>query len=147
MSEEATVPVTAIRERKQPESFRGRALMASLTVKELQTSLAWYRDVLGFVVDQKYERAGQLVAVALKAGRVRILIGQDDGAKGFDRVKGTGFSLQITTAQDVDEIADRVREKGGHLDTEPSDTPWGARIFRVQDPDGFKLTISSERSS
>jgi hypothetical protein len=30
---------------------------------------------------------------------VRILLNQDDGAKGFDRVKGEGFSLMFTTAQ------------------------------------------------
>ena len=146
MNRESPAPTSTLRERNRPESFRGRALMASLTVNDLQTSLAWYKDVVGFVIDQKYERAGKLVAVALKAGKVRILIGQDDGAKGMDRVKGDGFSLQITTAQDVDEIAERVRDKGGHLDTEPADTPWGARMFRMRDPDGFRLTISSEKT-
>jgi uncharacterized glyoxalase superfamily protein PhnB len=28
--------------------------------------------------------------------------------------------------------------------SEPVDTPWGVRMFRVRDPDGFRLTISSE---
>ena len=53
-------------------------LSVSLTVKDLQKSLAWYRDVVGFTIDQKYEREGKLMAVALKAGNVRVLIGQDD---------------------------------------------------------------------
>jgi catechol 2,3-dioxygenase-like lactoylglutathione lyase family enzyme len=92
------------------QSFRGRTLSASLTVKDLQKSLAWYRDVVGFTVDQKHEREGKLMAVSLKAGDVRLLIGQDDGAKGWDRVKGEGFSLQITTDQSVDEIANRIKE-------------------------------------
>ena len=131
--------------RAEPESFRGRALSASLTVKDLQTSLAWYRDVAGFIVDQQHERDGKLRAVSLKAGQVRLLINQDDGAKGWDRVKGEGFSLQITTAQDVDALAKRIVERGGSLASEPADMPWGARVFRVQDPDGFKLMISTER--
>ena len=131
--------------RAEPESFRGSNLAASLTVRDIQKSLAWYRDVLGFAVDQQHERGGSLRAVSLKAGTVRILIGQDDGAKGFDRVKGEGFSLQITTTQNVDEIAERIKELGGALDTEPVDTPWGARVFRLRDPDGFRLAISSER--
>jgi uncharacterized glyoxalase superfamily protein PhnB len=130
--------------RREPESFRGRNLSASLTVRDLQQSLAWYRDVAGFVVDKEYEREGTLRAVALKAGNVRILIGQDDGAKGWDRAKGEGFSLMITTAQDVDEIANRIKERGGALETEPADLPWGPRAFRLQDPDGFKLAIASE---
>jgi uncharacterized glyoxalase superfamily protein PhnB len=132
-------------ERAEPQSFRGRALSASLTVKNLQKSLAWYRDVVGFTVDREYEREGTLRAVSLKAGAVRILIGQDDGAKGLDRAKGEGFSLQITTVQSVDALAKRIRERGGTLESEPADTPWDARVFRLQDPDGFKLVISSER--
>jgi len=131
--------------RTQPESFRGRTLAASLTVSDLQRSLAWYRDVVGFTVDRKFEREGRLAAVALKAGAVELLLGQDDGAKGESRVKGEGFSLQITTTQDVDALAKRIQDRGGLLTTEPADV-WGARVFRMQDPDGFRLTISSQRS-
>jgi len=126
------------------ETFEASTLAASLTVRDLQKSLTWYRDVMGFVVDREYEREGKLRAVALQAGAVRILIGQDDGAKGLDRIKGEGFSLQFTTAQNVDEIAKRIKALGGTLDSEPADV-WGARAFRLRDPDGFKLTISSER--
>ena len=131
--------------RVQPESFRAREMTASLTVRDLQASVAWYRDLLGFTVDREMERDGKLRAVALKAGAVRILLNQDDGAKGFDRTKGEGFSLQFITTQSVDEIAERIKSHGGSLDTEPADMPWGARVFRVRDPDGFKFAISSER--
>ncbi len=138
MSTNSRVPET--------ESLQARTLSASLTVKDLERSLAWYRDVVGFTVDRKHEREGKLRAVSLRAGDVRILIGQDDGAKGWDRVKGEGFSLQITTNQNVDELAKRIKDLGGTLDLEPRDMPWGARIFRLKDPDGFKLTISSAHS-
>jgi uncharacterized glyoxalase superfamily protein PhnB len=131
--------------RAQPETLRARSLSASLTVKDLRRSLAWYRDVVGFIVDKEHERGGTLQAVSLRAGDVRILIAQDDGAKGFDRVKGEGFSLMLTTAQNVDDVAKRIAERGGTLDSQPADMPWGARIFRVRDPDGFKLVIASER--
>jgi uncharacterized glyoxalase superfamily protein PhnB len=124
-------------------SFVAITLSASLTVRNLQKSLAWYRDVVGFTVDRNYERDGKLRAVALKAGNVMLLIGQDDGAKGWDRVKGEGFSLTITTDQDVDKIANRIKELGGTLESEPADMPWGPRMFRLQDPDGFKFVISS----
>src|SRR6478736_1129754 len=88
--------------RAQPETFRAKALTASLTVKDLQKSVAWYRDVVGFYVEREHQRDGTLRAVSLAAGAVRILLNQDDGAKGFDRVKGEGFSLQFTTSQSVD---------------------------------------------
>jgi uncharacterized glyoxalase superfamily protein PhnB len=130
----------------QPESLRVSALSASLTVNDLQKSLAWYRDVVGFTVDQQFEREGKLMAVALKAGAGGIVLGQDDGAKGWDRAKGEGFSLQVTTTQNIDELAKQIKARGGTLELEPTDMHWGARVFRLKDPDGFKLAISSERT-
>ncbi len=125
------------------EAFRARTLSASLTVQDLQRSLAWYHEVMGFAVERRFEREGALRAVALRAGDVRILINQDDGAKGSDRAKGQGFSLQLTTDQNVDDVARRIRDAGGTLESEPADTRWGMRVFRLLDPDGFRLVISS----
>lgn len=127
-------------------SLVGTNLSASFTVKDAQASMSWYRDVLGFTVGEKHERDGKLRAVSIAAGTARILLSQDDGAKGLNRAKGDGMSLQITTAQNIDAIAQRIKAAGGSLESDPIDTPWGARVFRIHDPDGFKLVISSERS-
>ncbi len=129
----------------RPESLNGVEIAASLTVNDIHASLAWYCDVVGFTIGQKFEREGRLRAVSLRAGAVSLLIGQDDFAKGHDRVKGQGFSLQITTAQNIDEVANRIRANGGSLALEPTDTRWGSRTFSVRDPDGFTLVISSAR--
>jgi uncharacterized glyoxalase superfamily protein PhnB len=126
--------------------LNGRQLAASLTVKDLERSSTWYQNVLGFTVAQRHERGGKAVAVSLSAGEVKILLTQDDGSKGWDRDKGDGFSLMITTDQDVDAIAAHAKALGATLDSEPADTPWGARVFRLRDPDGFKYAITSERS-
>lgn len=131
------------RSRTEPESFRARALTASLTVNDLQESLKWYRDGIGFTVDREIERDGEVRSIALVAGAVRILLNQDDGAKGWDRAKGEGSSLMLTTTQSVDDVAARIVARGGTLATEPADMPWGARAFRVVDPNGFKWTIAS----
>lgn len=119
------------------------ALTASLTVRDLAASRDWYRDALGFAVDREIEREGTLRAIAIRAGAVRLMLNQDDGAKGQDRVKGAGLSLMITTRQDIDAIAARVRARGTPFITEPQDTPWGSRVFRVADPDGFVLVVST----
>lgn len=65
-----------------------RALEASLTVDDLERSVAWYRAALGFTVEREHERNGRKIAVTLRAGEVRILLGQDDGARGSQRSKG-----------------------------------------------------------
>ena len=134
-----------VTKRTESESFLASMFSISLTVKDLGKSLAWYTDVLGFTIDRKIERDGKLRSVALKAGNARISINQDDGAKGWDRIKGVGFSLNITTDQNIDKIANLIKEHGGILDSEPADMPWGARLFRLKDPDGYKLSISSPR--
>ena len=127
------------------QALLGVSLDASMTVNDMEKSLAWYRDVVGFKVDQKHEREGRLVAVSLSAGAVRLLLAQDDGAKGWDRVKGEGCSIMITTDGDITAIADGIKARGGTLETEPTDTPWGVRVFRLRDPDGFRMTVSSPR--
>lgn len=115
---------------------------ASLTVRDLMASVTWYRDVLGFTVDREHRRDDRLIAVSLRSGSVRILLTQDNGARGSDRVRGEGFSLLLTTTQDIDTLADGIRARGGSLDSEPADIA-GMRAFRLHDPDGFRFTISS----
>lgn len=127
--------------------FTASGLGVSLTAKDLPASVAWYRDVVGFTVDQEYVRDGTLRAVALRAGDVRILLNQDDGGRGWDRVKGEGFSLSFTTPESIDDVANRIKARGGALATEPADMPWGVRMFRLLDPDGYKLSISSPRGA
>ncbi len=125
-----------------PTPLDGKSLEASLTVRSLERSTSWYTSVLGFVVDQKHVRGGNLIAVSLRAGAVRLLLTQDDGAKGFDRVKGEGLSLQLTIRGSVDAVAAEFKQSGGVLDTEPTTMPWGPRIIRLRDPDGFRFTLS-----
>lgn len=126
--------------------LNARSLEASLTAGDVHRSRDWYRDVLGFTIDREYERDGKVFAVAMRAGTIRLLLTQDDGARGVDRVKGEGFSLQLTTTQDIDAIAAHAKRAGATLDSEPADA-WGARVFRLRDPDGFRLVISSQRSA
>lgn len=130
-------------ERSVPETLRIRSISTSLTVNDIDASLAWYRDVVGFVVSEIFENEGKLMSAELIAGTARLFIGQDDWAKGRDRVKGQGFRTYLTTAQDIDAVAKAIKARGGTLESEPEDMPWGERAFSLQDPDGFGLTITS----
>ncbi len=131
-------------QRQRPESLRLRSMAASLTVNDLPRSIAWYRDVLGFTVGERWEEGGQLRGIQMKAGSCDLMLGQDDFAKGRDRKKGEGFRLWISTGQDIDAIAARVKAAGWSLDREPSEMPWGDRAFALTDPDGFKITVIEE---
>ena len=133
-----------MKERKKPETLRLRSLAPSLTASDMQASLAFYRDVLGFVVREAFEDQGKLQGAILKAGSVEIYLSQDDFSKGRKRKKGQGFRLWCTTAQDLDQLAAGIEARGGTL-AEPVQTrPWGPRDFAVVDPDGFKLSFTTQ---
>jgi catechol 2,3-dioxygenase-like lactoylglutathione lyase family enzyme len=132
-------------ERQQPESLRLRSIMPSYTVNDVQRSLAWYQDGLGFFVAERWEEGGRLKGVMLKAGSCQLGLSQDDFAKGRERRKGEGFRVWCDTAQDVDAIAARLRKFGGTIIEGPGDQ-WDSYSFTAQDPDGFKITIAQAKS-
>jgi uncharacterized glyoxalase superfamily protein PhnB len=128
----------------RPKGLALRSAAASLTVNDVAKSLAWYCDVLGFVVKQRWEQDGALRGAELTAGGATVFIGQDDWKKGRDRVKGEGVRLYlyIKGRRDVDHLAAGIAARGGVLASEPRDE-WGARSFSLEDPTGYKITVSS----
>ncbi len=130
-------------------SFGATTLGCSLTCKDVVESIRWYRDALGFHVAHQFEHEGKVVGAAIVAGDIRIVLNQDDGKLGWERVKGQGFYLQINVATpaDVDATAERLKGAGCALLSEPADRPWGARMFQFKDPDGFKLGVSTPLAS
>jgi uncharacterized glyoxalase superfamily protein PhnB len=139
-----TKPKSKASARRQPETLRLRSIAPSLTSTDLQRSIAFYRDVLGFMIGDEWREKGALMGVELHAGAVTFMLSQDDFAKGRDRQKGVGTRFYCSTAQDIDRFAAQIRERGGVLDQDPKDMPWGARVFMISDPDGFKLTFQQE---
>lgn len=126
-------------------AINATTLGGSLTCKDLQASLRFYRDAIGFTIAESYENEGKVVAAVVTAGDCRLVLNQDDGKLGWDRKKGQGFYLQINVAgpADVDAAAARIKAAGGKLIDEPADRPWGARMFQFNDLDGFKLGVST----
>ena len=129
------------RRHAEPESLRLRSLMPSLTVDDVEESHRFYVDGLGFTVQEKWEEEGKLLGLMLVAGSCRLGLSQDDWSKGRDRKKGVGFRVWAETAQDLDALAERLREHGVEHEG-PKDEPWGARTLTVTDPDGYKLTLT-----
>jgi uncharacterized glyoxalase superfamily protein PhnB len=121
-----------------------RDISLGLTVNDVEASLAWYRDVLGFTAQERWEQDGKLLGVEMHGGNALIMLGQDDWKKGRDRVKGEGVRIYFTTEEDIDQIAADIKSRGGALAQEPKDQPWGMRDIALEDPDGYKLTIGRD---
>lgn len=126
-------------------AINATTLGCSLTCKDLEASIRFYRDAIGLAVTQTFENEGKVVAAVVGAGDCRMVLNQDDGKLGWDRIKGQGFYLQINVVApaDVDAAAARIKAAGGTLLDEPADRYWGVRMFQFKDLDGFKLGVST----
>jgi len=116
------------------------AATPGFTVADIRKSVAWYRDVLGFGVNERWETNGRLEAVEMRSGSVSFFLGQDDGRKGRSREKGQGVRIYCSTGRNVDAFAKHVRGQGTPLTQTPT-TEMGMRCFSVDDPDGYQITI------
>ena len=123
-------------------ALQAKTITPSLTVDDLPASIGFFEG-LGFTIEERWEDAGKLNGVMLRAGAAHIGLSQDDWKKGRDRKKGAGLRIFIETAQNIDELAARAKQAGVKLNAEPHDTAWGTRAFEVTEPSGFLLTISS----
>jgi len=130
------------RRKSERETLRLRATNPIFTVTDLERSIRFYTDVLGFVVSDRYHGSdGALQGVMLKAGVCELGLSQDDWAKGRDRQRGVAVRVWCTTAQDIDALAQRIKTRNYQLTLEPSDESFGGRSLSLDDPDGFHLTI------
>jgi catechol 2,3-dioxygenase-like lactoylglutathione lyase family enzyme len=131
--------------RSGPETLRLRATVPSLTVDDLERSIRFYTDGLGFLEKERWKNdKGETMGVMLLAGICELGLSQDDWAKGRDRKKGVGFSVFCQTGQDIDALARRVQGAGYHLASAPKDE-WDGRTFAVEDLDGFRLVFYREK--
>jgi catechol 2,3-dioxygenase-like lactoylglutathione lyase family enzyme len=124
--------------------LQAQAAMLSLTANDLRKSVRFYTEGLGFEIGDESEIDGVVRFVTVYSGPVRIGIGQDDFAKGRDRVKGTGMRLWISTGRDIHEIAERAIAAGLTLNSGPEALPWGPMAIALTDPDGFNITIAND---
>ncbi|MBC8090255.1 MAG: VOC family protein [Phycisphaerae bacterium] len=126
-------------------AINATTLGCSITCKDIDASIRFYREAIGFAVYQSYENEGKVNAAVVGAGQCHLVLNQDDGKLGWDRIKGQGFYLQINVAAlaDVAAAAARIKEAGGTLLSDPADRPWGVRMFQFHDLDGFKLGVST----
>jgi lactoylglutathione lyase len=123
----------------------GRPIVVELFVSDVERSIAFYRK-LGFSVARRWEDW-----ILMRRGATSLTLQGDAHAVAgphyftpeigrFPRGTGVEISIQV---DDVD--AEHIRAQSANLNIiKPiQDRPWGARDFRVADPDGYFLRITS----
>jgi catechol 2,3-dioxygenase-like lactoylglutathione lyase family enzyme len=123
----------------------GATLRLELFVDDIAASIAFYVSALGFREEQRDDDYASLRngAVVLGLGLARRLpAGHDFGQEALRRQRGVGVEIVLAVA-DVDAAYRRAEASPYGVEGAPSTRPWGLRDFRVVDPDGYYLRITS----
>lgn len=104
-----------------------------LEVNNLEDSLEFYADVLGFEVESNTGKADPPIA-SLHSGSLRITLVQQIETM-LKRGRGVHFVLGV---DDVDDFYTRLSNKMIDV-SEPRDEGWGGRFVSLHDPDGYGL--------
>jgi len=104
-----------------------------LEVNNIEDSLLFYRDRLGFEIES-HNGAAEPPMASVRAGSLRITLVQQIETM-LKRGLGVHFVLGIG---DVDQFYDGLRTSGVQV-TQPADEGWGGRFVSLQDPDGYRL--------
>jgi catechol 2,3-dioxygenase-like lactoylglutathione lyase family enzyme len=103
-------------------------------VKNLEASLKFYRDILGFTEDFQF---GEYAGVHLGELHLHLC-----AHTVWSRPSGGG-SVSVFS-DEVDTYCANLRSRGAKIEREPADEPYGMRDFVVSDPDGNLLTFGCE---
>jgi lactoylglutathione lyase len=123
-------------------------LRIELFVDDLDTSIGFYA-ALGFAVERREHDYASLRwgDAVIGLGPIAKLPPSGPGP-GFTRerlagVRGAGTEI-VLEVDDLDVALAAVHAAGHALAEEPTDRPWGLRDFRLTDPDGYYLRLTTK---
>ncbi|HEY6747461.1 MAG TPA: VOC family protein [Mycobacteriales bacterium] len=121
-----------------------RDCLTTLYCADLDASLAFYRDRLGFTETFRYPRAGAPLHVELRLGGAVVALSTLDaiGAYGLPATRGEPFELALG-ADDTDKAVATLRTDGVRVRVEPMVAPNGQRVAYLADPDGNRIRVWS----
>ncbi|RWQ73370.1 VOC family protein [Bacillus cereus] len=115
-----------------------------LFVDDLQRSIRFYEEILGFAFSKKNETSAmvKLEDFALLLTRDHILDKNHYLKKGGFNPKGKGVEV-IIVFDNIEQLYQHVLEKDYPVESNLKTQSWGMKDFRIVDPDGYYLRLTS----
>jgi predicted enzyme related to lactoylglutathione lyase len=117
---------------KENHEMKAQDAATVFGVSDVEKSIAFYTEVLGFTVDFNYG-----AYAGIRRDGVSLHLGQSSGPE-----VGRGKVYLMCDA--VDDYYADVQSKGAEIKWAPKDYPYGRRDFEMTDPDGNSLAFSCE---
>ncbi len=130
--------------------MKPRITILTLGVTDLQRSLAFYRDGLGWttkgIVGTEFEH-GAVVFFDLESGLRLALYPREYLAKDATVSAPLGIPLislghNVRSRSEVDDVIGQARSAGAAIVKAPTDTFWGGYAGYFQDPDGYMWEVA-----
>ena len=124
---------------------------AGITVTDVDRALGFYRDALGFEVQNDVANGGFRWVTLGSASQPDFAIVLSEPHAGRSQADGDAIEelvakgvLQtlVFRSDDLDAIFERVRASGAEVLQEPIEQPWGPRDCAFRDPSGNTVRIS-----
>ena len=116
-------------------SYNGTITLSS-SVKDLEASIAWFKDVLGFEELFKVAEAGW-AEVSTPAQGVSIGLDQSDADAG-----GGGGSVPVFGVEDIDAARAELEDKGVEFAGDTVELPGMVKLATFFDPDGNRYMFA-----
>jgi uncharacterized glyoxalase superfamily protein PhnB len=113
-----------------------------LAVHDLETSGAWYRDVLGCEIDDVAPGDWRFC----RAGAVTFMLGRCPDVRPA-RELGDHSYVAYLRVDDVDAFHQRAMAAGAEVLHGPRDEPWGMRELGLRSPDGHRFMLGQSLAS
>lgn len=114
-----------------------------LNVADIEVSLAFWRDLIGFEVTTRFEHEGRLAFANLRSGEVEVMLnargGDPAGRKARPHYTEAVIYLGVPSVHAL--VAD-LRAKG-FAAPEPERQDYGLDEVVVRDPDGYEIAFTS----
>jgi lactoylglutathione lyase len=123
-------------------------LTPNLVVSDVAQSMAFYRDRLGFTVQDTVPDAAPYVFAIMESGGVQIYLNAPEPAiEEYPAMKGRPLGGTFTMFIEVTGIERTYEELKAHMPiVRPLETKWyGVAEFVVADPDGYLITFAERK--